>query len=148
MGEDNGLVAVEIINDTLIGRGLQQGDRQHVVVAHAAQHDPTPGRRAADHGDIPPDQSVPGLGHVQKDHLVQGLKGHLLAVWSEAFGYTAPEGQKTLLQRFIVKEFSSVHVLLQGVEGIAIALMEVDEHMESVLSAPPKAAFQIAEARL
>ena len=146
MGEDHGLIAVEIVDDPIVIGLFQQRYAHHAVVANAAHHDPGFGGDGADGLDVFAHQGIPGIADLPEHHLVQRLKGHLVGVVLEFCGDALPQLQKPFLQRLVIEEPAPVHVLFQRVEGVAVAFVQVDEHVQLVGLAPAEAVSQIVEA--
>ena len=145
MGEDHGLVAVEIIDDPVIIGRFQQLHAHHTVVAHTADHQPVSGGNGTHRFDVPADQCIPCVRHLPQHHLVQRFKGNAVGFLLEFFRNPLPESEKTVLQCIVIEESAPIHILLQRVEGIAVALMQINQHIQIVFPAPCQTIAQIVK---
>ena len=148
MGEDNGLIAVEVVDDLRVNWNIEPGNRHDAVVEHPAYDYVALGRNRADELYVLSQNLVPGIPDFEKDNLVQGFECHLLRIVFEPVCNLLPKCEEPVLQSLIEEELLSVHVLLEGIEGVAEALVQVDEHVEVVLFAPCPAVLQVPESAL
>ena len=148
MGEHDGLVAVEVVDYPGVYGNPEVLDRHDAVVEHSA-HDYVAVRSdGPDEFYVLCQYGVPCILDLEEHNLVQRLECHLMRIGGKAPGNLFPEREEPCLKGIVIEELLPVHVFLQRVKGVAVALVEVYEHVEPVHLAPLPAVLQIAEPAL
>ena len=143
MREDHGLVAVEIVDDLVIGRLVQRLDGGNVIVPVAADKDDDIGRDGADLGDAGGNDAVPGFGIGGVSHLVEQFEGNMLRIVTEAGGHLFPDRVEAILIRFVFKETGFGFVL---VKTETRGLMQVQDDIEAIFAGPGNGTGQMGVA--
>ena len=137
MGEDHGFIAVERIDYFPVCSLCQHGNAQYIVIHHTAENDPGVRRLLPNLCN-----GVQGDLDLRLHDLVQQLKRHGIRFCAIPLGKCPPQTIKPLLQRCVVEKDGLIG-LVQRIKGIAVSLVQIENHAESVLFAPVQAAVQI-----
>ena len=107
---------MEIIDDPVIQRDVQQRDAGHAVIAYAADDQPAARNDRPHQTDPLSSNLIPGIRHFLQNDFIERFKRHLILVISKPVRDPAPQIHETLLKVFVIEELLPVHILLQRVK--------------------------------
>ena len=133
MGEDVGFVTVKVVDDVVVEGVRQILHRRGAVVPVAAYEDLRVGRKDPDAADAFAGDPVPDGAVLSFGDLVQKFEGQHVPVPAEPPGDPLPQGIEPFL---VLLAFKEACLLFAGVEGEAGGLVQIQHHIEPVLSGP------------
>ena len=142
MCKDQRLIAVERIGNLRVGDLCQHRHAQHVVVHDTAKNDPAFRCKLSDLCNGMQGDAVPRLRHLWFNDLVQQFECHQFRFAAVACREDFPQCVKPFLQCRVIEKYRLVG-FVQRVKGIAKGFVQIQDHTDSVGSAPTQAVVQI-----